>query len=175
MSENIEMHARQQWDSLFATYELVAQVHDGTSETSDPAIYDRVCNLRHDTWNALILAPAPDYAALGWKINELFGVEAMVGYSADADAGWPRQFTDAIAADANRLRVAPAATRFDPCQWIADWSAADGGWVCTDGRAMLCATIPATPRQAALLATLRDAGGSDAVLDALLSLDRRVH
>lgn len=173
MSENIEMHARQQWDILFAAYELAARVHDSTSEADNSTAYDCACKLRHDAWDALILTPAPDYAALGWKINELFGAEAMKGE--EGDPGWAREFTDAIAADANRLCGAPAVPRFDPQRWLADWAAAEGGWVCADGRAMLCAAVPATPRQTALMTRLRNAGGSDAVLEALLTLDRRVH
>ena len=173
MSENIEMNARQQWDSLFTAYHMAAQAHDAADEGADPLNYDRVCKLRHDAWDALLLAPAPDFVALGWKINELFGAEAMAGEI--GDAGWGRAFTDAIAADANRLLADAPPTRFDAGQWISDWTDAEGGWVCADGRAMLCAAIPATPRQTALMTRLRNAGGSDAVLEALLTLDRRVH
>jgi hypothetical protein len=173
MSEITLKHVRQQWDGHFADYHLAAQAHNAASEAADHARYDRVCNLRHHAWAALILAPAPDLAALTWKINELFGEEAMAGIGDDADSGWPRQFTDAIAADAKRLRG--AATGFDAQLWISDWVAVDGGWACTDGRATLCASIPATPRQNALLVKLRDAGGSDAVHDGLIALDRRVH
>lgn len=173
MNDITAMHVNQQWDSQFTAYHLAAQAHNAASEEAGPAHYERVCNLRHDAWEALILSPAPDFAALAWKINELFGELAMEGIGEHVDAGWPRQFTDAIAADALRLRSATMG--FDAQRWVSDWAAVDGGWICTEGRATLCASIPATPRQNALLVKLRDAGGSDAVHDALISLDRRVH
>lgn len=62
---------------------------------------DRLSNARA----ALLLAPAPDYAAVQWKLNQLFGPEAT-GAVGDNDRGipcWNCELTDALIADMARL------------------------------------------------------------------------
>lgn len=54
---------------------------------------------------ALLLAPAPDYAAVQWKLDQLFGPEAT-GAVGDNDRGipcWNCELTDAVIADMARL------------------------------------------------------------------------
>lgn len=54
---------------------------------------------------ALLLAPAPDYAAVKWKLGELFGPEAT-GAVGEKDRGipcWNCELTDAVIADMARL------------------------------------------------------------------------
>lgn len=55
-----------------------------------------------DAQTALLLAPAPDYAAIRWKLDRLFG---------DGTAAWDREFTDAVIADMARLAGEPDADR----------------------------------------------------------------
>lgn len=62
---------------------------------------DRLSNARA----ALLLAPAPDYAAVQWKLDQLFGPEAT-GAVGDNDRGipcWNCELTDAVIADMARL------------------------------------------------------------------------
>lgn len=54
---------------------------------------------------ALLLAPAPDYSAVRWKLDQLFGPEAT-GPIADDERSipcWKCKFTDAVIADMARL------------------------------------------------------------------------
>lgn len=54
---------------------------------------------------ALLIAPAPDYAAVQWKLDQLFGPEAT-GAVRDTDRGipcWSVELTDAVIADMARL------------------------------------------------------------------------
>ena len=62
---------------------------------------DRLSNARA----ALLLAPAPDYAAVQWKLEQLFGPQAT-GAVGDDDRGipcWNCDLTDAVIADMARL------------------------------------------------------------------------
>jgi len=62
---------------------------------------DRLSNARA----ALLLAPAPDYSAVRWKLDQLFGPEAT-GPIADDERSipcWKCQFTDAVISDMARL------------------------------------------------------------------------
>lgn len=61
----------------------------------------KLCEAR----NALLLAPAPDYGAVRWKLDQLFGPEA-VGPVGDEGRGipcWNAELTDAVIADMTRL------------------------------------------------------------------------
>ena len=58
-----------------------------------------------DTRAALLLAPAPGYSAVRWKLDQLFGPEAT-GPVADEERSipcWNCEFTDAVIADMARL------------------------------------------------------------------------
>lgn len=58
-----------------------------------------------DTRAALLLAPAPGYSAVRWKLDQLFGPEAT-GPVADDERSipcWNCEFTDAVIADMARL------------------------------------------------------------------------
>lgn len=62
---------------------------------------DRLSNARA----ALLLAPAPDYSAVRWKLDQLFGPQAT-GPVADDERSipcWKCEFTDAVIADMARL------------------------------------------------------------------------
>jgi hypothetical protein len=58
-----------------------------------------------DARAALLLAPAPDYVAVQWKLDDLFGPEATgaVGDDDRSIPSWDCKFTDTLIADMARL------------------------------------------------------------------------
>jgi hypothetical protein len=58
-----------------------------------------------DARTALLLAPAPDYAAVRWKLDQLFGPEATGSVSDEERSApcWDAVLTDAVIADMDRL------------------------------------------------------------------------
>lgn len=54
---------------------------------------------------ALLLAPAPDYGAVRWKLDQLFGPQAVgpVGDEGRGIPSWDAELTDAVIADMARL------------------------------------------------------------------------
>jgi hypothetical protein len=62
---------------------------------------DRLSNTRA----ALLLAPAPGYSAVRWKLDQLFGPEATgpIGDDERSIPCWNCEFTDAVIADMERL------------------------------------------------------------------------
>lgn len=59
----------------------------------------RLSNARTD----LLIAPAPDYEAVRWKLDQLFGLEATGADEGRSIPCWNCEFTDAVIADMARL------------------------------------------------------------------------
>jgi hypothetical protein len=86
---------RAAWNAAFFKWEQARKnwlaLPDDASWETDTAASDR----ENAAWHVLISMPAPDVAALHWKLSFLFG--------GDGDGAWSREVTDYVVADAKRL------------------------------------------------------------------------
>lgn len=78
---------------------LAARKYIGWDTASDEL--DRLCNEQCDRESELITMPAPDLAALRWKLEQLFGTERRE--PGDFSPSWCASYMNAILADAARL------------------------------------------------------------------------
>jgi hypothetical protein len=67
---------------------------------------ERLCSVQCDLEHELVVMPAPDQAALLWKLEHLFGLEAR--NEDDFCAAWCASFINTVMEDARRFLVAGA-------------------------------------------------------------------
>lgn len=78
---------------------FAARKHLGWDAASDEL--ERLCNEQCTRERELITMPAPDFAALRWKLEHLFGAETRE--PGDFSPSWCAEFVNAILEDAARL------------------------------------------------------------------------
>jgi hypothetical protein len=129
---------RERWDSLMSSYNearaadaAINAVYDEAtksgSETDDHSKIEADWISRgddlHQARDNLLLALAPDFAAVQWKMAQLF---SEGDYEGDQYiCAWNRKFTDAVMADLARLQGEFVEA------WLEAWTGA-GGNVCFD-------------------------------------------
>jgi hypothetical protein len=87
---------RERWLHHLAVRKLI-----GWDEASDEL--ERLCGQQCDRESELVKMPAPDLAALHWKLEHLFGPEARE--PGDFGPSWCAAYLDALLADCSRLLV----------------------------------------------------------------------
>lgn len=87
---------RSAWDSAFAAYERAKAIMRASDEDEDGEAY---C----DAAAELIGTPAPNHAALHWKLDYLFGETARSEEEDRSSPAWCNAYVAAVMADANRL------------------------------------------------------------------------
>lgn len=123
------------WESAKVAYEFADAAYDtaraeaGDDEAHKPAL-DRLCALEDETAQrenetrfGLILTPAPDFRAVRWKMQTLFGEGDHDGD--EHSSAWHRRYPAAVIADVERLQSEFAVA------WLAAWTK-DGGSVVID-------------------------------------------
>jgi len=135
---------RAQWDANFTAWESAKAEYDfadgayeaahkeaGGDETADNdptvvkllTLLDRRATSENKTRFELLLTPAPDFAAVAWKLHALYGVGDFEGD--EYTSAWRREYPLSIMADMARLQSNFAET------WLAAWTK-DGGSVTID-------------------------------------------
>lgn len=138
---------KETWDAAVAAWEAAKVAFDFADALDDAArgeagynsaepaaakivaMLDERAQVENKTRFALIELPAPDFEAVSFKMNLLFGQDyAELGDADEYVSSWHRKFTDAVTADVERLQ-----TEFAEA-WLAAWTK-DGGavMVCPDG------------------------------------------
>ena len=135
------------WDAAFAAWEAAVvkfefaeaaftAAHDeaggGAQASQAPAVKklgtlaDNLAGVENETRFALLLTPAPDFAAVAWKLTKLYSEGDFEGD--EHSSAWHRRFPEAVIADMERLQSEFAEV------WLAAWTK-DGGAViiCDDG------------------------------------------
>ncbi len=90
------------------------------------AIVDDLAGVENETRFALLLTPAPDFAAATWKMTKLYSEGDFEGD--EHSSAWHRRYPEAVIADMQRLQ-----TEFAEA-WLTAWTQ-DGGavMICPDG------------------------------------------
>lgn len=129
---------RAQWDANFTTWKAakepldeadalhVAAFNEAPDAPETLALAGKCDDLAGPEGKArfdLLLTPAPDFAAVAWKLHTLYGVGDFEGD--EYSSAWRREYPLSIMADMARLQSAFAEA------WLADWTK-DGGSVVID-------------------------------------------
>ncbi|WP_411341379.1 hypothetical protein V6U71_05935 [Sphingopyxis sp. J-6] len=145
---------KEAWETAFAAWEAAKVAADdahaahatgcdeaGALSASDPdapaaikrlaALAESTGSAQAETFKAAILTPAPDFAAVLWKMTALYG-EGDTGPDDEHSAAWRMEYPGAVIADLERLQSDFAAA------WLKSW-VKDGGSVVidTDGKAQV--------------------------------------
>lgn len=138
---------KETWEAAFAAWEAAVvkfefaeaaftTAHDeaggGDLASKMPAvaklaeIVDDLAGVENETRFALLLTPAPDFAAATWKLTKLYSEGDFEGD--EHGSAWHRRYPEAVIADMQRLQ-----TEFAEA-WLAAWTQ-DGGavMICPDG------------------------------------------
>ena len=123
------------WESAKVAYEFADAAHDtarveaGEDDVHKPALdrlsalEDETAQRENETRFGLILTPAPDFGAVQWKMQTLYGEGDHDGD--DHSSAWHRRYPAAVIADVERLQSEFAVA------WLAAWTK-DGGSVVID-------------------------------------------
>lgn len=135
---------RAKWDANFTAWESAKAEYDfadgayqtahkeaGGGDTADNgpavikllALLDRRATGENKSRFELLLTPAPDFAAVAWKLHALYGVGDFEGD--EYTSAWRREYPLSVIADVARLQSTFAEA------WLADWIK-DGGSVVID-------------------------------------------